>query len=79
MMNESDDDFGIGRNLGLAHRARNSSELRVELAVQYTDVICANTGSRLSTQPLLSLTNRHWFDSVPELCQVKLTARQEPF
>ena len=45
---------GIGQNLGLAHKARNSSELWVELAVQYTVVICANIGLRLSTQPLLS-------------------------
>ena len=45
---------GIGQNLGLAHRARNSREFRVELSVQYTVAICANTGSKLSMQPLVS-------------------------
>ena len=45
---------GIGRNPGLAHWARNSREFRVELSVQYTVAICANTGSRLSMQSLVS-------------------------
>ena len=44
----------LGRNLGLAHQARNSCELWVEIAVQYTVIICSDAGSRLSMQPLLS-------------------------
>ena len=44
---------GIGRNPGLAHRARNSCELRVELTVQYIVMFCAIAHSRLNMQPLL--------------------------
>ena len=57
---KEDDILEAHRNLGLARRARNLRVLQVELAMQYTVMICASTGLRLSTQPLL--TNCHWFD-----------------
>ena len=49
---------GIGRNLGIAHRARNSCELRVELAVQCT-VHVTVLPSRLSIQPPSPHTSLH--------------------
>ena len=43
---------GIGRNLGIAHRARNSCELWVELAVQYTVMFCASLEAKHTASPL---------------------------
>ena len=39
---------------GCSTSSMEFNKLRVEVAVQYTVVICANTGSRLSMQSLLS-------------------------
>ena len=62
----------------IAHRARNSCKLQVELAVQYAVMIYADTSFEADTS-LSSTTSYHWLDSVPEICQVKLTAAKNHF
>ena len=46
------------------HRARNLRELLVELAVQHTVMICANTSSRLYIQPIIIQIAVHLFQNI---------------